>query len=53
MVTREELTAKILALRYVFMELGVEDGMIVCRTDCLGVGPNKASPGFQRARQYR
>ncbi|MBU6449519.1 MAG: isocitrate lyase [Rhodospirillales bacterium] len=40
-VPHEEFTAKIRALRYAFMELGVEDGVIVCRTDSLGAGLTK------------
>ena len=33
--------AKIRACRYAFMELGVEDGIIVTRTDSLGAGLTK------------
>ncbi|MDE1883998.1 MAG: isocitrate lyase [Rhodospirillales bacterium] len=40
-VPHEEFTAKIRALRYAFLELGVEDGVIVCRTDSLGAGLTK------------
>jgi isocitrate lyase len=40
-VPHEEFTAKIRALRYAFMELGVEDGVVVCRTDSLGAGLTK------------
>ena len=40
-VPHEDFTAKIRALRYAFMELGVEDGVIVARTDSLGAGLTK------------
>lgn len=35
-VPHEEFLAKIRAVRYAFLELGVEDGIIVARTDSLG-----------------
>ncbi len=35
-VPHEDFVAKIRAIRYAFMELGVEDGIIVTRTDSLG-----------------
>jgi isocitrate lyase len=34
----EEFMAKINALRYAFLEMGVDDGVIVARTDSLGAG---------------
>ena len=37
-VPHEDFIAKINALRYAFLELGVEDGVIVARTDSLGAG---------------
>ncbi len=37
-VPHEDFLAKIRALRYAFLELGVEDGVIVARTDSLGAG---------------
>ena len=40
-VPHEEFHAKIRALRYAFLELGVEDGVIVARTDSLGAGLTK------------
>ena len=40
-VPHDDFTAKIRALRYAFMELGVEDGVIVARTDSLGAGLTK------------
>ncbi len=40
-VPHEEFLAKIRACRYAFMELGVEDGIIVTRTDSLGAGLTK------------
>jgi isocitrate lyase len=40
-VPHEDFTAKIRALRYAFMEMGVEDGIIVARTDSLGAGLTK------------
>lgn len=49
-VPHEDFVAKINALRYAFLEMGVEDGVIVARTDSLGAGltqkiPVSASPG--------
>ena len=35
-VPHEDFLAKIRALRYAFLELGVDDGIIVARTDSLG-----------------
>ena len=40
-VPHEDFLAKIRAVRYAFMELGVEDGIIVARTDSLGAGLTK------------
>ena len=37
-VPHEVFLAKVRACRYAFMELGVEDGVIVARTDSLGAG---------------
>ena len=36
-----DFIAKIRAIRYAFLELGVEDGVIVARTDSLGAGLTK------------
>ena len=49
-VPHEDFLAKIQACRYAFLELGVEDGVIVARTDSLGAGLTKqiaysAEPG--------
>lgn len=49
-VPHEDFLAKINALRYAFLELGVDDGIIVARTDSLGAGltqkiPVSHSPG--------
>ncbi|QKV17225.1 isocitrate lyase [Oricola thermophila] len=40
-VPHEEFLAKVRACRYAFLELGVEDGIIVTRTDSLGAGLTK------------
>jgi isocitrate lyase len=40
-VPHEDFLAKVRALRYAFLELGVEDGVIVTRTDSLGAGLTK------------
>ncbi len=40
-VPHEDFLQKIRAIRYAFLELGVEDGIIVARTDCLGAGLTK------------
>ena len=37
-VPHEEFLAKIRAVRYAFLELGVDEGVIVARTDSLGAG---------------
>ncbi len=49
-VPHADFLAKIRAVRYAFMELGVDDGVIVARTDSLGAGLTKqiavtAEPG--------
>lgn len=40
-VPHEDFIAKIRACRYAFMEMGVDDGIIVARTDSLGAGLTK------------
>ena len=40
-VPHEDFIAKIRACRYAFLELGIEDGIIVARTDSLGAGLTK------------
>jgi isocitrate lyase len=40
-VPHDDFVAKIRAIRYAFLELGVEDGIIVTRTDSLGAGLTK------------
>ena len=40
-VPHEDFLAKINAVRYAFIELGVDDGVIVARTDSLGAGLTK------------
>ena len=40
-VPHEDFLAKVRACRYAFMELGVENGIIVTRTDSLGAGLTK------------
>jgi isocitrate lyase len=40
-VPHEDFSQKIRALRYAFLELGVEEGIIVARTDSLGAGLTK------------
>ena len=40
-VPHEDFLAKIRAIRYAFMEMGVDDGIIVARTDSLGAGLTK------------
>jgi len=40
-VPHEDFLAKIRACRYAFLEMGVEDGIIVARTDSLGAGLTK------------
>ncbi|WP_434353451.1 isocitrate lyase [Psychrobacter sp. HD31] len=43
-VPHEEFHAKINALRYAFLELGVDDGVIVARTDSEGAGLTQTIP---------
>jgi len=55
-VPHADFLAKINAVRYAFLELGVEDGIIVARTDSLGAGltqklPVSTTPG-DLASQY-
>ena len=40
-VPHEDFDAKIRACRYAFLELGIDDGIIVARTDSLGAGLTK------------
>jgi isocitrate lyase len=40
-VPHEDFLAKMRAVRYAFLELGVDDGVIVARTDSLGAGLTK------------
>ncbi len=40
-VPHEDFVAKIRACRYAFLELGIDDGIIVARTDLLGAGLTK------------
>ena len=40
-VPHDDFLAKVRAIRYAFLELGVEDGIIVTRTDSLGAGLTK------------
>ena len=40
-VPHDDFVAKIRAVRYAFLELGVDDGIIVTRTDSLGAGLTK------------
>ncbi|MGH1485410.1 MAG: isocitrate lyase [Cellvibrionaceae bacterium] len=55
-VPHEDFLAKINAVRYAFLELGIDNGIIVARTDSLGAGltqkiPVSQSPG-DLAEQY-
>ena len=43
-VPHEDFLAKINAVRYAFMEMGVDDGVIVARTDSLGAGLTQKIP---------
>ncbi|ALS99370.1 isocitrate lyase [Lacimicrobium alkaliphilum] len=43
-VPHEDFLAKINAVRYAFLELGVEEGVIVARTDSLGAGLTQKVP---------
>ena len=40
----EDFLAKINAVRYAFLELGVDNGIIVARTDSLGAGLTQKVP---------
>ncbi|MDT0595906.1 isocitrate lyase [Glaciecola petra] len=55
-VPHEDFLAKINAVRYAFLELGVDDGIIVARTDSLGAGLTQKIPVSQNegdlAQQY-
>ncbi len=46
-VPHEDFVAKINAVRYAFLELGVDDGVIVARTDSLGAGLTQKIPVSQ------
>ncbi len=46
-VPHEDFLAKINAVRYAFLELGVPDGVIVARTDSLGAGLTQKIPVSQ------
>ncbi|PID63024.1 MAG: isocitrate lyase [Gammaproteobacteria bacterium] len=48
-VPHEDFLAKINAVRYAFLELGVPDGVIVARTDSLGAGLTQKIPVSQEA----
>ena len=48
-VPHEDFLAKINAVRYAFMELGVEEGVIVARTDSLGAGLTQKIPVSQNS----
>ncbi|MBJ7536852.1 isocitrate lyase [Marinomonas transparens] len=48
-VPHEDFLAKINAVRYAFLELGVDDGVIVARTDSLGAGLTQKIPVSQNA----
>ena len=43
-VPHEDFLAKINAVRYAFLEMGVDDGVIVARTDSLGAGLTQKIP---------
>ena len=47
-VPHEDFLAKINAVRYAFMEMGVDDGVIVARTDSLGAGLTQKIPVSQQ-----
>jgi isocitrate lyase len=47
-VPHEDFLAKINAVRYAFLELGVDDGVIVARTDSLGAGLTQKLPVSQQ-----
>jgi len=46
-VPHEDFLAKINAVRYAFLELGIDDGVIVARTDSLGAGLTQKIPVSQ------
>lgn len=48
-VPHEDFLSKINAVRYAFLELGVEEGVIVARTDSLGAGLTQKIPVSQTA----
>ncbi|MGH1441418.1 MAG: isocitrate lyase [Cellvibrionaceae bacterium] len=48
-VPHEDFLAKINAVRYAFLELGIDDGIIVARTDSLGAGLTQKIPVSQTA----
>jgi len=49
-VPHEVFLAKVRACRYAFLELGIEDGIIVTRTDSLGAGLTSRSPSARAGR---
>ncbi len=55
-VPHEDFLAKIRAVRYAFLELGVDNGIIIARTDSLGAGLTQKIPVSQQpgdlAEQY-
>ena len=48
-VPHEDFISKLTAIRYAFLELGVEDGVIVARTDSLGAGLTQKVPVSREA----
>ncbi len=48
-VPHEDFISKINAIRYAFLELGVDDGVIVARTDSLGAGLTQKVPVSREA----
>ena len=48
-VPHEDFIAKLNAIRYAFLELGVEEGIIVARTDSEGAGLTQKLPVSQKA----
>ena len=46
-VPHEDFLAKINAVRYAFLELGIDNGVIVARTDSLGAGLTQKVPVSQ------
>ena len=51
-VPHEDFIAKINAVRYAFLELGVEDGVILARTDSLGAGLTQKIPVSKVGKTY-